>query len=79
MSQHKQYGKHTPQPARTEHAQGINKPMTIQYGHNGTHVVMMYSVRLQNVTLTEEQVDDLIRNLQGCKEALAKHRAEHGN
>jgi hypothetical protein len=55
-----------------------NIPVTTQHGHNGTHLVMIFSVPVENLTLSVAQADAMIAALQGVREQLVTHIAAAG-
>ena len=48
---------------------------SIDYGHNGQVVVMQFTAKIQNLMLSEAQVDGMITGLQSAKAALMAHKA----
>lgn len=48
---------------------------SIDYGHNGQMVVAVFSAKIQNLMLNEQQVDGMIEGLQKAKSALMLHKA----
>ena len=76
------------QQHKKQPSQGGPQPlqqMTIDYAHNGHHVCVMFNARLDNLMLTENQVDGMIEGLTKTKAALIAHKAAaaaqqgHGN
>lgn len=53
------------------------KPLKIQTGHDGTHVVTIYSSPVTAVRQTEAEVLAHIKNLQGSLQSLAEHQSGH--
>lgn len=59
--------------------------LSLNYGHNGQVVVVTMTQKIDNLTLTERQVDEMIEGLQVAKAALINHKATaareggHGN
>jgi hypothetical protein len=59
-------------------AAGQMKPggqTSIDYGHNGQAVVMLFNVKIENLLLSEQQVDGMIEGLKTAKAALMAHKA----
>lgn len=52
-----------------------DKVLNVQYAHNGEQIVVMFGVDVNNLTMTVEQCNDMIKALQGSRDALMKHRA----
>lgn len=50
----------------------------IQYGHNGTQVLMIFPNRVENLVLHEEQVDEMVKALHGAKAMLIEHKKRAG-
>ena len=53
-----------------------DRRLEIKAGHNGTHVIVMFSLRVENLNLTEEEAESHIKALQASLEALRKHKDE---
>ena len=49
--------------------------LAIDYGHNGQHVIVKMTRAVDNLALTETQVDGMITGLQTAKAALIAHKA----
>lgn len=49
--------------------------LSIDYGHNGQHVMVILTKAVDNLALTEAQVDGMITGLQTAKAALIAHKA----
>ena len=49
--------------------------LAIDYGHNGQHVMVILTKAVDNLALTEAQVDGMITGLQIAKAALVAHKA----
>ena len=49
--------------------------LSIDYGHNGQHVMVILTQAVDNLALTEAQVDGMINGLQTAKAALIAHKA----
>ncbi|CAB4223470.1 hypothetical protein UFOVP1670_67 [uncultured Caudovirales phage] len=49
-----------------------------QYGHNGTHVLMIFPRPIENLMLTSEQVHDTIKALQEVRHELIMHQQRAG-
>lgn len=64
--------------ARRHSKPAQNGPLNINYGHNGTFVVMQFTRPSDHITLTPQQADDMIAALQKVKLMLAEHQ-EKGN
>ena len=57
------------------------KPQTglhFQYGHNGTGTVIQFSRPVDNIVLTDQEVDDMCDALQKTRAILIEHRKQHG-
>ena len=50
--------------------------MTFKYGHTGTHIVIVFSRKVENVTMTPAEVDEMVHALQETKKMLAAHKAK---
>lgn len=53
-----------------------NQRLEIKCGHNGQQVVVVFTLPVQNVILTEVEVESHITALQDSLAALRKHKAE---
>lgn len=49
--------------------------LAIDYGHNGQVVMMILTKAVDNIALSEAQVDGMIEGLQKSKAALMLHKA----
>lgn len=49
--------------------------LAIDYGHNGQNVVMMLTFKIDNLILSEQQVDQMVEGLMTAKRALIAHKA----
>ena len=77
---HKNHGNlHAGRPGMTATPVEPARQMKIDHGHDGTHVVLIFSIPTKNLILTPEQADDLITKMQNSKAALAKHQQEAAN
>lgn len=65
--------------ARRHNRAAQDGPLNIQYGHNGTLVVMQFTRATEHITLTPRQADDMIAALQKTKAMLAEHQARASN
>ena len=52
-----------------------NVPLTTNIGHNGTHVVMTFSQRIDNQMLTDGQCEAYILSLQNALKNLREYQA----
>jgi pyruvate/2-oxoacid:ferredoxin oxidoreductase beta subunit len=49
-------------------------PIKIQYGHDGTKVVMIFSQSINTNRMTEKEAEDMIAALQNALEKLREHK-----
>lgn len=56
-------------------AQGQDKPITMNYGHSNTHIVVQFSQAVMDVSLTPEQCDAMRAALLNAKRRLMQHQA----
>ena len=49
--------------------------LSIDYGHNGHMVMVIFTKAVSNLALNENQVDGMIEGLQKAKAALMAHKA----
>ena len=53
------------------------KHFQIQYLYNDTHMIMAFQgVRIDNLTMTVEQIDEVISALQGLRAAFVEHHGK---
>ncbi len=52
-----------------------NRPLTINYGHNGKEVLVRFSAAVRTIFLSPEVVDEVIAKLQGVKQAMLEAHA----
>lgn len=52
-----------------------NRQLQIQYGHNGQQVMVMFGRHIDNLTMSEVHVDEMIKCLNGTKAEMIKHRS----
>ena len=50
--------------------------LAIDYGHNGTVVMVILTKSVNNLALSESQVDGMIEGLKTAKAALMAHKAQ---
>ena len=65
---------------RSQNASNLGKPINnqqlhIQYGHNGHQVVVMFGRNIDNLTMSEVQVDEMIKCLNATKAEMIRHRS----
>ena len=46
----------------------------IQYGHTDTHIVVMFGRMINNLTLSVEQLDDMLKSMNEVRAALVNHQ-----
>ena len=51
------------------------KQCAIDYGHNGHQVMRIFTAKIENLVLTEQQVEGMIEGLNTAKAALIAHKA----
>ncbi|MCR4331264.1 MAG: hypothetical protein NUV34_00950 [Sulfuricaulis sp.] len=54
-------------------------PIKINYGHDGTLVVLQFTSTTREIRLSVEQTDDMIAALQQSKKMLADHQKKPAN
>ena len=52
-----------------------NKPLQIQYGHNGQLIVIAFGMKVENLMMSEVQIDAMVDAIQIAKAKLVEHRA----
>lgn len=52
-----------------------NKPLQIQYGHNGDLIVIAFSQHIDNLMMSEIQINEMIDAMQLAKTKLAQHKS----
>ncbi len=54
-------------------------PVNINYGHNGTYVVLQFTKVTAQIVLSVKQTDDMLEALQKVKAMLIEHQAKAAN
>ena len=54
-------------------------PVNINYGHNGTYVVLQFTKVTGQIVLSLKQTDDMLEALQKVKQMLIEHQAKNSN
>ena len=52
-----------------------NKPLQIQYGHTGQLIVIAFGMKVENLMMSEVQIDAMVDAIQIAKAKLVEHRA----
>ena len=76
MSQHRNHGKNKPQSTSHPGNGPQNVRLDIKYGHSESHIVIVYNRKVENVSMTPAEVDEMIHALQETKKMLAAHQAK---
>ena len=65
---------------------GVNSKKTpglidfkIEYAHTDEHVMAMFGHKIDNLTMTVEQLDEMVKVLGEVRAALLKHQKEKAN
>ena len=75
----RQQRRHMQKQSFTGRQPGQRKPTKINYGHNGTNcVVIQFDYPVDNIFLTDEQADDMIKSIGEARRLLAAHTADAG-
>lgn len=59
--------------------QPLQQQVKVGYGHTQTHVIMTFSVSVQDVQFPPEQVDEVVKNLLEAKKMLLEYQAKQAN
>jgi hypothetical protein len=60
------------------HAAPVNMAVQTKIGHNGTHVLIVHSVKIDNYTMTEAEAELHITAVQNALAALREARGING-
>lgn len=60
---------------RMQRRHAPQRPLTMEHGHNGERIIVVFSMSIQNLQLTPAEADAFVAAIQGSKQRLAEYRA----